>query len=594
VTRFPTIWAALGIAATTDMREIRRAYARRLKVTHPEDDPEGFQQLRAAYEHALRLAAQAAAQEAAAPVEEPSQPEPAADPSGHASVGSQPPIDEPVRVEAPPADDDLRITTELFAELEALTRADREVQTVREGDALKRLLESPTLSRLDLLQRAEFGVASMFADRIPRTDHLLVQAATFFEWDKRAHESSLPPAARQVLARISDFEFLDAINRRDDENSRAYRALTGPQNPTKRWLSAHFRKEPAELRMLRLLGAHHPVLFNQIPPETVDWWRRFAGTPRPSVPLAFMGLLGAIITFMIAVLTGANDPDGAQQAVIAGVTVLGGTAAAVLFKLFVFDWPMLLIQRRWNGPPPWRLALAWLPASLLAVAGAQVFRDVPPVAWAFVGLAALAFIWSVQVAGPAPPANWTKEVLNARPVRVVLLNVLFYFYVTTVADTEPFGGPWAFAMYFALLASGYGRDLMAQLFYRGMSVRRRLIAIGIFSLVLVAFIASILLLGGHAAYLPWIVWGTLALTMFRRALPHSVLFHGNIYAMFGIMVVGMVAAMTTSVAFDLDQGFDDGRKTIAGLALFFLYGAVVAIAVELHVMKDQRDRGTLT
>jgi MFS family permease len=468
------------------------------------------------------------------------------------------------------------------------------VQVVREGDALKRLLESPTLSRLDLLQRAEFGVASMFADRIPRTDHLLIQAARFFEWDKRAHESSLPPAARHVLARISDFEFLDAINQRDDENSRAYRALTGPQDPTRRWLSAHFRKDPAELRILRLLGAHHPVLFNQIPAETVDWWRRFAERPRPSVPLAFMGLMGAIITFMIAVLTGANEPDGARRAVVAGVTVLGGTAVAVLFKLFVFDWPMLLIQRRWNGPPPWRLAYAWLPASLIAVAGAQVFRDVPAVAWAFVGLAALAFIWSAQVAGPAPPANWSKEVLNARPVRVVLLNVLFYFFATSIGDTEPFGGPWTFATYFALLASGYGRDSMAQFFYRSLNVRQRLIAIGVFSLALVAFIASILLVGGNAAYLPWIVWGTLALTMFRRALPHSVLFHGSLYAMAGIIFVGIVAAMTTSAALDLDQGFDDNRKTIAGLALFFLYGAVVTIAVELHVMKDQRDRGRLT
>jgi hypothetical protein len=49
----PNCWQTLGIAPTPDEREVKRAYAKLLKASRPEDDPEAFQRLRDAFEQAL-------------------------------------------------------------------------------------------------------------------------------------------------------------------------------------------------------------------------------------------------------------------------------------------------------------------------------------------------------------------------------------------------------------------------------------------------------------------------------------------------------------------------------------------------------------
>lgn len=49
-------WEILEIGATSDEREIRRAYAKKLKTTRPDENPEGYQQLREAFDEALTIA----------------------------------------------------------------------------------------------------------------------------------------------------------------------------------------------------------------------------------------------------------------------------------------------------------------------------------------------------------------------------------------------------------------------------------------------------------------------------------------------------------------------------------------------------------
>ncbi len=65
------IWELLDIAPTTDKKAIRRAYAARSKVFHPEEKPEEFRQLYEAYQAALTYARLASAGHDAAEAENP-------------------------------------------------------------------------------------------------------------------------------------------------------------------------------------------------------------------------------------------------------------------------------------------------------------------------------------------------------------------------------------------------------------------------------------------------------------------------------------------------------------------------------------------
>jgi len=50
------LWDILGVEPTDDVAAIKRAYAAKLKLHHPEEDPEGYQRLREAYDQAVKWA----------------------------------------------------------------------------------------------------------------------------------------------------------------------------------------------------------------------------------------------------------------------------------------------------------------------------------------------------------------------------------------------------------------------------------------------------------------------------------------------------------------------------------------------------------
>lgn len=84
-------WDSLQIEPTADARAIKRAYAKQLKQTRPDENPQGFQQLHQAYKQALAWAEQQSSQDA-----------PAAPPEGWHSEPLSPAPQEPVEIRPEP------------------------------------------------------------------------------------------------------------------------------------------------------------------------------------------------------------------------------------------------------------------------------------------------------------------------------------------------------------------------------------------------------------------------------------------------------------------------------------------------------------
>ena len=134
------VWECLGLAGPTqDIRAIKSAYARRLRHTRPEDDPQAYQDLRAAYEAAQQWAAlPAVAEEPGQPTERlaPAQAvaTPIAAPAEYAAERLEEPLPE---LDLPALFNRLDQTWTLFGE-QALWRAWAEVAAQLESAPLAR------------------------------------------------------------------------------------------------------------------------------------------------------------------------------------------------------------------------------------------------------------------------------------------------------------------------------------------------------------------------------------------------------------------------------------------------------------------------
>lgn len=515
------IWATLGLEPTNDAAEIKRAYARRLKQVHPEDDPEGFQALREAYDQASRMARNGWAVPTPADdlddeadesdelvAEAWSAPQVWAQPrQTEAAEGwSREPGDRWAPAEAAPASidipDDIRAELARERDLAASHKAlcDQLAALVANPDgdrhealsAMLRILRSPGMDSLDAYARTERWLAHLATVGGPVVDELIEPLIEFFRWNDQPVGVDLRHAY-PVLRRRDLGIALRRLERKSDPNHEAWVALRDTPTPFSRLRA---RLSPGlEKRVPALLDAIErdlPQIVPRLNAEAAAWWRERRRQPQLSAEYLWVLLIAPLVVGSFgAVSTAFGPPSWLTFAALWTVvfsSVLGGGCA----WLYGIARP----RRRWleeglaARAPLW-IQLGWAPAALLTVLLASASGGLLMGVLVIV-LGGAAMIWRSIVA-PARDPRILRAFLQSQIYHRVPFVCLGMFGAMTLGAAA---GPLAWASGFATLTLLFGQLELQEAWLRIPTARRRMAAAGLGGVALVG--ACVIGLIGHA------------------------------------------------------------------------------------------------
>ncbi|MEE3627221.1 J domain-containing protein [Nitrospirillum sp. BR 11752] len=500
-------WDILALEPTGDQLAIRRAYARRLKVTNPEDDPDGFQALRQAYEEALLHARRQApadevtAQETAEPQAaenntEPEAADKAAEPE--AKRQAEPPPQTEVETDLDAA---IARHVALCNHLAGLLSAPAPADSGALKEALATVLASPALAHIDVQNRTEDWLARLLLSTVPRSDALVIPAITHFRWDE-AKAGLQTPLLAAVGKRGHDLAFLEKLRSRTHAYATAYRLLQAPParfSPRLRLTVPDLTKDVRSL--ITLIRHDYPSLQANFDADVLTAWERYLAEEPVGAPLAWL-----LVTAPLFLVVYAGLQVGLPTATLAqwptGFLLAGPLLAAcgLAYRLGV-QMPARWLRQRWARDAGPAVRLGWAPFSLALI---PLSLALPPSIGIPVTAAAatLALWWAGLF--QRTYANDT----NSQAVRVLLANsiplVFWLFWIGPLMPPAPMPA-FTVAVTGALLATSIGGGLLSRWWYAEIGPAHRRRALRGLQVAVFAALGLLSIADSTAELLPWAV-----------------------------------------------------------------------------------------
>ncbi|RZJ40256.1 MAG: J domain-containing protein [Brevundimonas sp.] len=320
-----SIWKTLGIEPTDDAGAIRRAYAKRLRAVHPEDDPAGFKRLRLAYENAVEQVKSSQVRLLNDDIQpfgaDTTSPEPAPPFSGDMSpFAGTLTIDQML--------DQLALDEQREPELERRRQALG--SSLRPGysdqqraAALEQIFQSDAMRSPRLFAETELWIAALLRSGSQETEVLVEPSIAFFFWDGGPGRYQ-SPQGRQALVRRDAVAIRSAIAAPSHKLHRAYLALRRPDENSRLYHFLPFGRR-RQIAQLLEMAARNRELERMLDPDAVVQWRRKLSGPNYG-QILFLAL--AVVPLMIAKLATWNYPadyDGNPFLAIWITTFLGAS-----------------------------------------------------------------------------------------------------------------------------------------------------------------------------------------------------------------------------------------------------------------------------